>query len=71
MIVYFMGLLLYDFICMEFENKEDLLGIQVGFNVIKEVEVQLWWVVKELRRMKKFLDYVGKNEKIKIIVKIQ
>ncbi|OWK00583.1 hypothetical protein Celaphus_00019426, partial [Cervus elaphus hippelaphus] len=42
-----------------------------GLNVIKESEAQLWWAAKELRRTKKLSDYVGKNEKTKIIVKIQ
>nr|XP_031314753.1 cilia- and flagella-associated protein 298 isoform X2 [Camelus dromedarius] len=71
MIVYPMGLPPYDPIRMEFENKEDLSGTQAGLNVIKESEAQLWWAAKELRRTKKLSDYVGKNEKTKIIVKIQ
>ncbi|KAM9201141.1 cilia- and flagella-associated protein 298 isoform 2-T2 [Dugong dugon] len=40
-------------------------------SVIKESEAQLWWAAKELRRTKKLSDYVGKNEKTKIIIKIQ
>lgn len=44
---------------------------QAGLSVIKESEAQLWWAAKELRRTKKLSDYVGKNEKTKIIVKIQ
>ncbi|GAB5576306.1 cilia- and flagella-associated protein 298 isoform X1 [Prionailurus iriomotensis] len=71
MIVYPMGLPPYDPIRMEFENKEDLSGTQAGLNVIEESEAQLWWAAKELRRTKKLSDYVGKNEKTKIIVKIQ
>lgn len=46
-------------------------GPQAGLNVIKESEAQLWWAAKELRRTKQLSDYVGKNEKTKIIVKIQ
>ncbi|KAK2089545.1 hypothetical protein P7K49_032211 [Saguinus oedipus] len=42
-----------------------------GLSVIKESEAQLWWAAKELRRTKKLSDYVGKNEKTKIITKIQ
>ncbi|PNJ45913.1 C21orf59 isoform 5, partial [Pongo abelii] len=68
---YPMGLPPYDPIRMEFENKEDLSGTQAGLNVIKESEAQLWWAAKELRRTKKLSDYVGKNEKTKIIAKIQ
>lgn len=44
---------------------------QAGLSVIEESEAQLWWAAKELRRTKKLSDYVGKNEKTKIIVKIQ
>ncbi|XP_012373318.1 UPF0769 protein C21orf59 homolog [Octodon degus] len=71
MIVYPMGLPSYDPIRMEFEDKEDLSGTQAGLSVITESEAQLWWAAKELRRTKKLSDYVGKNEKTKIIVKIQ
>ncbi|KTF86917.1 hypothetical protein cypCar_00034659 [Cyprinus carpio] len=39
--------------------------------VIPEEEAQLWWASKELQRGKKLQNYVGKNEKTKIIVKIQ
>ncbi|XP_059248247.1 cilia- and flagella-associated protein 298 isoform X2 [Mustela nigripes] len=71
MIVYPMGLPPYDPIRMEFENQEDLSGTQAGLSVIEESEAQLWWAAKELRRTKTLSDYVGKNEKTKIIVKIQ
>ncbi|KAM4887564.1 cilia- and flagella-associated protein 298 isoform 1-T1 [Thomomys bottae] len=71
MIVYPMGLPPHDPIRMEFENKEDLSGTQAALNVIDEAQAQLWWAAKELRRTKKLSDYVGKNEKTKIIVKIQ
>ncbi|XP_036921169.1 cilia- and flagella-associated protein 298 [Sturnira hondurensis] len=71
MIVYPMGLPPYDPIRMELEDKEDLSGTQAALSVIAESEAQLWWAAKELRRTKKLLDYVGRNEKTKIIVKIQ
>ncbi|KAK1344373.1 hypothetical protein QTO34_014940 [Cnephaeus nilssonii] len=71
MIVYPMGLPPYDPIRMEFENKEDLSGTQAALSVIAEPDAQLWWAAKELRRTKTLSDYVGKNEKTKIIVKIQ
>ncbi|XP_073928905.1 cilia- and flagella-associated protein 298 isoform X3 [Castor canadensis] len=44
---------------------------KAGLSVIDESQAQLWWAAKELRRTKKLSDYVGKNEKTKIIVKIQ
>lgn len=45
--------------------------LQAGLQVIAESEAQLWWAAKELRRQKKLADYVGRNEKTKIIVKLQ
>ncbi|KAG8590875.1 hypothetical protein GDO81_006951 [Engystomops pustulosus] len=71
MIVYPMGLPPHDPIRMEFENNEDLSGTQAGQAVIEEANTQLWWAGKELLRKQKLVDYVGKNEKTKIIVKIQ
>ncbi|XP_068931006.1 cilia- and flagella-associated protein 298 [Petaurus breviceps papuanus] len=71
MIVYPMGLPPYDPIRMEFEYKEDLSGTQAGLQIIDESEAQMWWAAKELKRTQKLSDYVGKNEKTKIIVKLQ
>ncbi|XP_058042460.1 cilia- and flagella-associated protein 298 [Ahaetulla prasina] len=71
MIVYPMGLPPYDPVRMEFENKEDLSGTQAALEVIEEPEAQLWWAAKELKRTNQLSDYVGKNEKTKIIIKIQ
>ncbi|XP_067849281.1 cilia- and flagella-associated protein 298 [Heptranchias perlo] len=71
MIVYPMGLPPHDPIQQEFEGKEDLSGLQAGKMVTEESEAQLWWAGKELQRGKKLSDYVGKNEKTKIVVKIQ
>ncbi|NXD60779.1 CF298 protein, partial [Corvus moneduloides] len=42
-----------------------------GTEVIKESEAQLWWAGKQLEETKLLSDYVGKNEKTTIIVKIQ
>lgn len=44
---------------------------QAALSVIAEPDAQLWWAAKELRRTKTLSDYVGRNEKTKIIVKIQ
>ncbi|KAM7177883.1 cilia- and flagella-associated protein 298-like isoform 1-T4 [Macrochelys suwanniensis] len=71
MIVYPMGLPPHDPIRMEFEDKEDLSGTHAGLEVIEESEAQLWWAAKELKRTNKLSDFVGKNEKTKIVVKIQ
>ncbi|XP_005993660.1 cilia- and flagella-associated protein 298 [Latimeria chalumnae] len=71
MIVYPMGLPPHDPIRMEFENKEDLSGLHAGLQVIEDSEAQLWWAGKEMQRTNKLSNYLGKNEKTKIIVKIQ
>uniref|UniRef100_A0A8C4TGV2 Uncharacterized protein n=1 Tax=Erpetoichthys calabaricus TaxID=27687 RepID=A0A8C4TGV2_ERPCA len=70
-IVYPMGLPPHDPIRLEFEDKEDLTGTQMALQIIEESESQLWWAGKELKRGKKLSDYLGKNEKTKIIVKLQ
>ena len=36
-----------------------------------EENTQLWWAGKELVRQKKLLDFIGKNEKTKIVAKLQ
>ncbi|KAK9536569.1 hypothetical protein VZT92_006341 [Zoarces viviparus] len=71
MIVYPMGLPPHDPIRMEFEDQEDLSGTQASLQVIAEDECQLWWAGKEMQRGKKLQDYIGKNEKTKLVVKIQ
>lgn len=71
MIVYPMGLPPHDPIRMEFEGQEDLSGTQASLQVIYEDECQLWWAAKEMHRGKKLQDYIGRNEKTKLVVKIQ
>lgn len=39
--------------------------------VIPDDQAQLWWAGKELLREKLLSDFVGRNEKTKLIVKIQ
>ena len=71
MIVYPMNLPPHDPIRMEFEGTEDLSGTQASKEVIEENSGSLWWSGKELLPTKKLVDYIGKNEKTKIIVKLQ
>ncbi|XP_043927359.1 cilia- and flagella-associated protein 298 [Protopterus annectens] len=71
MIVYPMGLPPHDPIKQEFEEKEDLSGTHAALQVIEDSDAQLWWAGKELQQTKKLADYVGKNEKTKLVVKIQ
>ncbi|XP_054907299.1 cilia- and flagella-associated protein 298 [Poeciliopsis prolifica] len=71
MIVYPMGLPPHDPIRMEFDDQEDLSGTQASLQVITEEECQFWWAGKEMQRGKKLQDYIGRNEKTKIVVKLQ
>ncbi|XP_076466408.1 cilia- and flagella-associated protein 298-like isoform X1 [Babylonia areolata] len=71
MIVYPMGLPPHDPIRNEFENTEDLSGKQASLEVIEEASASLWWAGKEMIRGKKLVDFVGKNEKTKIVAKLQ
>ncbi|XP_029645961.1 cilia- and flagella-associated protein 298 [Octopus sinensis] len=71
MIVYPMGLPPHDPIRMELENKEQLDGTQASLEVIPVENADLWWAGKQLLRGKKLKDYIGNNEKTKIIAKLQ
>ncbi|CAI9735723.1 Hypothetical predicted protein [Octopus vulgaris] len=71
MIVYPMGLPPHDPIRMELENKEQLDGTQASLEVIPVDNADLWWAGKQLLRGKKLKDYIGNNEKTKIIAKLQ
>ncbi|XP_002731017.1 cilia- and flagella-associated protein 298-like isoform X2 [Saccoglossus kowalevskii] len=70
-IVYPMNLPPHDPIRLEFENNIDLTGTQASKEVIEEQEASLWFSGKEMIRGKKVSDYLGKNEKTKIIAKLQ
>eukprot|EP00041_Stephanoeca_diplocostata_P024106 m.603452 g.603452 ORF g.603452 m.603452 type:complete len:292 (+) comp22453_c0_seq1:130-1005(+) len=71
MIVYPMGLPPYDEVQHILNDTEDLTGREEGKLVIPTEECQLWWANKELMRGKHLHEYVGKNEKTKIVAKIQ
>lgn len=70
-IVYPMGLPPHDPIRAELENTEDLSGTQAALEVIEAEKASLYWAGKELERGKKLGDYIGKNEKTKIVCKLQ
>eukprot|EP00053_Salpingoeca_punica_P005807 m.56650 g.56650 ORF g.56650 m.56650 type:complete len:291 (-) comp13406_c0_seq1:110-982(-) len=71
MIVYPMGLPPHDEVKAMLDDTEDLSGKQAKHEVIPVSEAQLWWAGKELQAGKKLGDIVGRNEKTKIIAKIQ
>ncbi|XP_065222899.1 cilia- and flagella-associated protein 298 isoform X3 [Planococcus citri] len=69
-IVYPMNLPPHDPIRLEFENCEDLTGTQASLEVIDPALAQLWFSGKLLERGKKLSDYLGRNEKTKVVLKI-
>lgn len=71
MIVYPMGLPPYDEVRLILEDKEELAGKQAALAVIESDQAALWWAGKDLTRDKLLSDFIGRNEKTKIIVKIQ
>lgn len=70
-IVYPMGLPPHDNIQMEFDNEEDLEGTQASKDIIPPNMGSIWFSGKEMVAGKKLSDYLGKNEKSKVIAKIQ
>lgn len=71
MIVYPMGLPPHEEVRINLEDDEDLSGKQASKIVIEDSLAELWWAGKHLQREKILSDYIGKNEKTKIVVKIQ
>lgn len=54
------------------DGVEDLSGSQDSKDVLDDKEGQLWWAGKQMLRDGQVLsDYIGKNEKTKLVVKLQ
>jgi len=70
-IVYPMQLPPHDSIRNEFQNTEDLTGTQASLEVIEPAKAQLWFAGKQMLSDRKLSEFVGKNEKCKVIVKLQ
>ncbi|CAH0393975.1 unnamed protein product [Bemisia tabaci] len=69
-IVYPMGLPPHDPIREELENREQLEGTQASREVMEVAVARLWFSGRELNREKLLRDYVGPNDKSKLIVKL-
>ncbi|KAH8239647.1 hypothetical protein KR032_006277 [Drosophila birchii] len=69
-IVYPMQLPPHDTIRMEFTNTEDLTGTQASKEVIEPSKAQLWFAGRQILTGKLLKDYVGNNDKTKILVKL-
>ncbi len=56
---------------MILEDKFDFANIaQENYEYLKPQETSIWWAGKEFQKGKTLADYVGKNEKTKIVVKL-
>lgn len=62
---------IYDPARMELENKEELDGKSEMQDILDLSEATIWWAGKEMLRGKLLSDYVGKNEKTKIMARLQ
>ncbi|KAI6645893.1 hypothetical protein LOD99_13151 [Oopsacas minuta] len=71
MIVYPMGLPPHEPVDMELKGEEDLSGTQASKLVIALDQGALWFSGKQMDTKKELADYIGRNEKTKIICKLQ
>lgn len=69
-IVYPMQLPPHDIIRMEFNNTEDLTGTQASKEVIEPSKAQLWFAGRLILYDKKLLQFIGNNDKTKVVVKL-
>merc|ERR1712227_51618 len=70
MIVYPMGLPDYDHVRQILEEREILEGAE-GLEVMEPDRATLWVFSKEMQPEKLLSDYVGKNDKTKVVAKLQ
>jgi cilia- and flagella-associated protein 298 len=71
-IAYPMGLPEYDRVAACLDDDEDLSGSAYGKDVLDPETSCLWWAGKQMLREGQTLrDYIGKNEKTKVVVKLQ
>ena len=69
-IVFPMGLPEHDPLRMELENREELAGSQASKEVLDPAQAVLWFASKELMPGQCLKDFLGKNEKTKVVVKL-
>lgn len=71
-IVYPMALPPHDNIRMEFSNTEDLAGTQAALEIIEPAKAELWFAGHQMytENNKRLRDYLGNNDKCKVIVKL-
>jgi len=70
MIAYPMGLPDWEPARQAVEDTEELEGTSEGQDVMQEDATVMWWASKQLDRSKTLQDFVGKNDKTKIVVQL-
>ena len=70
MIVYPMGLPDYDHVRQILEEREQLEGAE-ALEILEADKATLWFFAKEAQPEKALSDYVGKNDKSKVVAKLQ
>jgi len=60
----------YDPTRMELEDKEELDGVSDMQAVLDHTQTNLWWAGKELQGAKTMEEYIGRNEKTKVVGKL-
>merc|ERR1711871_725008 len=70
MIAYPMGLPDWEPARQAVEDMEELEGTSEGQDVMQEDATVMWWASKQLDRSKTLQDFVGKNDKTKIVVQL-
>lgn len=71
MIAFPMGLPEWDPVRLAIEDDEDLGGTAASKEVLDPAATTMWWAGKQMNPDKVLADHVGKNEKTKIIAKLQ
>ncbi|XP_026418246.1 cilia- and flagella-associated protein 298-B-like [Papaver somniferum] len=56
---------------MGFSDSNQLQKLYSDMELLQEDTTKLWWAGKEFLRSKRLCDYVGKNEKTKILIKLE
>merc|ERR1719231_1880250 len=70
MICYPMGLPDYDILRQILEEREEVEG-SAALEMLDGGHASLWFASKEMQLDKKLCDYVGKNDKTKVVAKLQ
>lgn len=71
MIVYPMNLPSWDPVREIIEDTEDVMSTADAKEILDPATATLWFASKEIVRGKKLSDFIGRNEKTKVIAKLQ